>query len=213
MKKYIYAERKEDILKAQAEWQERYNARKAEYDAQIVQYESARADWQNQVDAAIREEFKEYISNLKLGTVSITVKRGELISNTSVEITYSSNTCALDWSYKIRLNIEGKIFKDSSAWTGLRATTPEEADDLLASAQFIRAIVNFDWGSLLQKINDEAPRYKNIVTINNPECDITEGLTLTLVAFKVPPPVTMIPPELFKLVSILLSLIFIIPLS
>ena len=170
---YIKCNRNE-ILKKKAEWEEKYKARKAQYDEQDTAFKTAQYDWSDNLEKLIREQFNSYIDKLP-GLIIEVSPWGGLRREVSVRIRYEERNnrddISLRWDYKIELSIDGEVIKESNSWSGFQAVTPEQVDDLINSANFLKAIVDFDWAPLLQEAKDAKPEYDDYMTIKNPDYD------------------------------------------
>ena len=56
---------------------------------------------------------------------------------------------ALSWDWNIGIDKEGNIVKDSGSWSGLKAITPEQMDDLEESVRILKVLNNTDWSEVL----------------------------------------------------------------
>lgn len=53
------------------------------------------------------------------------------------------------WSWSIRLDDNGEVLKESSSWSGLKATTTEDLDEIEESVRVLRILNTMDWDELL----------------------------------------------------------------
>ena len=58
---------------------------------------------------------------------------------------------ALSWHWEAKLDREGNTIKDSGSWSGLKAVTPEQIEDLEESIRLMKALNNMDWKSILSE--------------------------------------------------------------
>lgn len=173
MKKFIRASRKDDLLKEKAAWQMKYDARKTLYDGQERKYNEARWAWEDNLEALITETFKSYIDKLP----GLTIKADRGWGNIEINFNYEDrwNTPreekSLLWSYDVRLRENGEIVKESNSWSGFQAVTSQQIDDLMNSANFLKAIVEFDWAPLLEEAKRTEPKYSQYIGIRDPNHD------------------------------------------
>ena len=73
---------------------------------------------------------------------------------------------ALSWSYSVSLDNDGKPVAESSSWSGLNATTPEQISSLKETLRILEIINGLDWASILSV---GIPDYKSIVTTPAPD--------------------------------------------
>lgn len=69
----------------------------------------------------------------------------------------SDDNVALSWEWRVSLDDDGNIIKDSGSWSGLKVTTPEQVADLEESVRIIKILNNIDWAEIL---NSPIPSYK-----------------------------------------------------
>ena len=174
MKRYVKSSRKDDLIREKAEWQKKYDARKQLYDDQERNYDEARWNWEDSIRDLVNKQFKSYID--KLPGLKINVDRwyGDSIEvNIQYEDRWGEDRAnkSLFWDYDIRLTSKGEIDRESNSWSGFQAVTPEQVDDLLNSANFLKAIVEFDWAPLLQEAMNSRPKYSQYIGIKDPNYD------------------------------------------
>jgi len=174
MKKYIVSSRKDDLIKEKQQWQMKYDARKQLYRDQERKYDEARWAWNDNIVALIKKEFSSYIDKLPYleifadygwKRVEIRFKYADYLSADERE-----DVC-LRWSYEIRLNENGELKRESNSWSGFDATTSAQLDDLMNSANFLKAIVDYDWAPLLKEAKESYPDYNKYIGIKDPSYD------------------------------------------
>ena len=174
MKRQIRASRKDDLIREQQQWKMRHDARQVLYNEQEGRYDKARWDWKDSVVDLIKKQFSSYIS--KLPYLEINVDDGW--RRTEVRFKYADYlgsddraNVSLRWSYTIYLTENGQIEKETNSWSGFEAVTPEQIDDLMNSANFLKAIVDFDWAPLLNEAKASVPKYSQYVGVRDPNHD------------------------------------------
>lgn len=170
MKKYISASKRDDLLKEKAAWKFKYDARKQLHDDQIRNYRKATYDWSERIVNLVKSQFSSYIS--KLPNLRVSAESGW----NSIQISFNyedrnNANISLRWSYTITLKESGEVARESNSWSGFDATTPEQIDDLMNSVSFLKAIVDFDWAPILNKANEEEPKYQQYVGVRDPDYD------------------------------------------
>lgn len=60
-----------------------------------------------------------------------------------------SDGVALVWNWEVKMDKNGNIIKDSGSWSGLKATTPEQIDNLVESVRILKILNNMDWSDVL----------------------------------------------------------------
>lgn len=172
MRRNIRASRKDDLIREKQQWQMKYDARKQLYDDQESKYNQAEWDWRDAVSSTIKSTFATYID--KLPDLAITVDPYYRMHGMSVRFKYEhlfDERFSLNWDYSIMLGDDGEIKKESSSWSGFNATTTEQLDDLMNSVNFLKAIVDYDWATLLNEAKNSKPKYGQYVGIRDPRYD------------------------------------------
>lgn len=173
MKRHIRASRKDDLIREQQQWKMRHDARQVLYDEQEGRYDKAKWDWKDSVANLVRSTFSSYIN--KLPDLDIRVDNYYYGSGgIEIRMQYEhlfNESFSLNWSYDIAMNNKGDIKKETSSWSGFNAVTPVQIDDLMNSANFLKAIVDFDWAPLLNEAKASVPKYSQYVGIRNPNSD------------------------------------------
>lgn len=173
MKRHIRASRKDDLIREQQQWKMRHDARQVLYDEQEGRYDKARWDWEDSVANLVRSTFSSYIN--KLPDLDIQVNNYYYGSN-GIEISMKyehlfNESFSLNWSYNIAMTDKGDIKKETSSWSGFNAVTSEQIEDLMNSANFLKAVVDFDWAPLLKEAKASVPKYSQYVGIRDPRYD------------------------------------------
>lgn len=160
MRKLIYATKADDL-----------RAEMAQYDAETarlndIQEEQTEA-WQNRIReerAALENEVREAIGPSTIDDIRIRAdlswsgRNGDDYSDWDVSITVNDRSkwnegTALAWNYDVKIDSDGNVKKETGSWSGLKATTPEQIDDLKESVRLIEKISNIDWASLLHRVS------------------------------------------------------------
>lgn len=171
MKKYVRASKRDDLLKEKAAWQSKHDARKQLYEDQYQNYRNARYDWSDNLVDLIKSQFSSYLTKLPNLRITVDAGWGRIEIRFNYEDRSSNENISLRWDYRITLEESGEIQKESNSWSGFNATTPEQVDDLMNSANFLRALVNFDWKDILNKAKAEQPQYEKYVGVKDPDYD------------------------------------------
>lgn len=171
MKRYIRSSRKDDLLKQKAEWQMKYAARKQLYNDQRHNYDKAHWNWEDTLSDMINKQFQSYIDTLPGLNIRVDRGFGQVEIDFNYEDRGNKESKSLLWSYRIRLDSNGEVVKESNSWSGFQAVTPEQIDDLMNSANFLKAIVAFDWAPLLEEAQRTEPKWSNYIGIKDPSYD------------------------------------------
>ena len=173
MPRFIFSNKRDDLIRQRNEWQMKFDARNQVYKDQERNYNKASWDWVDNLTDLVTKQFQSYID--KLPGLSIKAARGW--GDVEIRFNYEDHgrddraRKSLLWSYYVKLNEKGEITKESNSWSGFQAVTPEQIDDLMNSANFLKAIVDFDWEPLLKEAQQTQPKYKNYIGIRDPRHD------------------------------------------
>lgn len=169
----ITAGKREDIMREREEYDSRAARQQEEYEEQYDEYRHARG----QVLFGVEEEVRSQLSAVDLD-FDIDAREGHIFYKggqdfaTAIEVKIEvherdkfSESAALAWSYNITLDENGEVKKESSSWSGLKAVTSEQLEDLKKSVNAIELIQKMDWKTILSK---ELPAYSEYVTTREP---------------------------------------------
>lgn len=100
--------------------------------------------------------------------ISVQPKWGSVID---VEVRCNENEkfnddVALAWNYEVSLTRDGDVVKESSSWSGLKATTREQIDSLQSSVEALRYLNNVDWENLLTVTLPDYEDYRQESVLN-----------------------------------------------
>lgn len=157
----ITATRKEDILREKAAYEEREAARKARYDESNKKFREA--------EDAILEPLKTEIERaLEQYTALTFMVRVERNWRDSIEVRIQCNEnekfdddVALAWDYTINVSSKGEVKRETSSWSGLKATTEAQMTSLRQTLAALETINGFDWEWLLSKAVKNMPQYED----------------------------------------------------
>lgn len=159
----ITCSKRDEILERKAA----YEAQRDENLRQRTAYDAAMRDVHRGVEKAVldaigpsTEEISVHATygiGRNLDSISCTIKGNDAnIFDTSK---------ALSWSYSVSLDEDGKPVAESSSWSGLNATTPEQLSSLKETLRVLEIINGLDWASILSV---GIPDYKSMVTTPAP---------------------------------------------
>ena len=160
----IYCSRKDDILK-----------RKAEYEKQVSDYhkrdDESRRNYQDAYEKATKPIYDYIVSELGKFTalqfdVDVQKKFGDCSLGVRIECDENrkfEDNSALSWNYEASI-VNGEIVKESSSWSGLKATNKEQMESLKQTVQALEFLNDIDWDHL---INVELPKYEDYFDVDN----------------------------------------------
>ena len=160
----VTAGRREDIIKERDAYRSEYKKQSDTHKYQMRNYKFASDYNKAQVENAIRAQVPG------LNDVEIRIDNGwydglkvEFVSEDRGE------NKSLRWRWSVGLDPTGKITKESSSWSGLEATTPEQIVDLQNAVQILSSLVGMDWSSILQAGIEGEPDYYDYVSVREPK--------------------------------------------
>ena len=167
----VYASRRDDILKRKAEYDKVFNERKERYNKQYQEYRDEDNNRSNQLIDKIRSELGDIDP-----AIDVKVSQNFVYGydpSYSVYIGDESDKFddnkPLSWCYRVSIDSDGNVSKESSSWSGLRATSSEHIQKLRSIVDVLDKINNIDWSNLLSDITP--PDYFDYVTENDPQYD------------------------------------------
>jgi len=150
----IVANRRDDILKRRSEYDDETAVLEQKADEGSRAYRDALDEKAKSIESAVADLIGPSAINLSIrinpyGT-------GIYDNNWQVEVTANdayevrnSDKVSLRWNWSVTLDNEGNPVKDSGSWSGLKAITPEQIEDLEESVRIIKILNDIDWASVL----------------------------------------------------------------
>ena len=167
----IQCNRREDILKRKAEYEANFSQRKRRFDKQEQTYLSEVGDRANQLADEVRSVIPRTSLNIEIDVTQSYSFGSEPTYKVKVhneEHKFDDNI-PLSWSWTVKLDSDGHVIKESSSWSGLKATTLEHIDKLKELVEVLQALNKIDWNVVLNNITP--PRYNDYVTEFDPSYD------------------------------------------
>lgn len=174
-KRTVEAGRREDIIKERDAWDAAHDQAEAQQKEEGRRFREA----QDAVMGPIQQEIEQGMAKFDRLHTKVTVDtrwgghgRGETIQ-VRVQVNEwekFQDSVSLAWSMDIRVDPEdGSIVKETGSWSGLKATTAEQLEDLRQTLDALEYLNSIDWATLLnKKLPDYADFYKTYVPSNRP---------------------------------------------
>lgn len=162
-KKVIKADRRDDIIRQRDEYESNYNRLKAQRESESRSYQSALAE----VSDPIKKEIESALSRFDKLSVRVTVDpwgvwRSKKPINVRIEVNEDrkfEDDSALSWDFRVQLDNDGNVLKETGSWSGLKATTPDQIESLRQTLGALEYLNNIDWRPLLDKALPEMEDY------------------------------------------------------
>lgn len=164
MKRVITSADRQDIARRRQAAMNEYNSQKSQFESEYESYKSQRRMFIDSMKNAVRDSLGDYAKDLN---IEIDERYGE--NNWSITIQNSDNPFkegqALAWTVKVRLDENGEIIFETSSWSGLKATTINEIEDLRRTVDILDKIQHIDWKFIVDRIG---PKYEDYVKTREP---------------------------------------------
>lgn len=164
----ITANRKEDIIRRRDE----FDRRKAEVKRQAEEEYQRFREAEYVVTEGAKKELEDMFAKFNFDDLEIRVEEGRFRAP-GISVTIRVNdrdhfnkNKALSWNYDARLGSEGEVIRETSSWSGLQATTPEQIADLEKTLSAIKMLAGLDWEKFL---NRTMPNWEDYVKTEMPE--------------------------------------------
>lgn len=165
MRHVVYATKLDDIRRQREEYDEVTKDLQERYDAQSDEYDAAFVKERKALEEEVRKAIGDTSINLRIRADEI-FSRHEGNKDTwkiDIDVQDNSNT-SLRWGYDVELNQDGEVERSTNSWSGLKAVTAEQLDDLKESVKVIEKISSLDWASLLRHA---VPQYGDFVNTDD----------------------------------------------
>lgn len=166
----ITCNRRDDILKQKSEYEAKRAERQARYDEQEQRFYQA----ENDITSMVEDEIRHQLSRFKALNFNVRVTRSRLVGDgLRIRVECNENekfddNVALAWNYNANLNRNGEVEKETSSWSGLKATTADQLESLTETLEALKYLNSVDWATVLNK---EMPKYRDYITEDDPRYD------------------------------------------
>lgn len=159
----ITCNRRDEILKQKAEWEAERDAAQAKHDEEEQSFYQA----EYEVTSVVKDELEHQLSKFRALQFDVSVQRGGYRKkglHVRVECNEHNkfdDDVALSWNYNAELDKDGNVLKETSSWSGLKATTTSQMESLTQTLEALKYLNSVDWSVVLDK---EMPKYKDYFT-------------------------------------------------
>lgn len=150
----IRASRIDDLRRAREEYDLGYKGLADEAAANDQRYRNAVASAEKSLENQVSDLIGPTNLELRIRAEEAWVSRGgwSVRVNANDDKKFDTST-ALAWDWSATIDSDGNVVKDSGSWSGLKAVTPEQLDDLEESVRVLRILNNIDWDTVLHIAN------------------------------------------------------------
>lgn len=167
----ITSSKRDDILKRKAEYDADVSERLTRLKDQKQQYYKAEHD----ITSVVEEDIKSRLTAYRALQFDVDVTRGRYDNHNSLRVRVQCNEdnkfdddVALSWRYEVNLSKDGEVQKESSSWSGLKATTESQLESLRQTLEALKYLNSVDWAIVLNK---DLPDPEEYITERDPRYD------------------------------------------
>lgn len=143
MRRVIYATKADDLKREQAKYDAELHELESKHNEQTANWRSAGREIEKQVQDDVREVIGPTSLNLQ-------IRAEQGWNDMGYRVTVQADDAqSLRWNMDVNLDKEGKVIKKTGSWSGLKATTFEEIDELKESVRIIEKLNGINWPALL----------------------------------------------------------------
>lgn len=154
----ITCSKRDEILKQKKDWEAERDAALDKRREETQAFNKA----QRAVTDPIKEDLEHMLSNYRALKFNVIVNT---TFDDALAVTVQCNEnnkfdedVALSWNYKAVMSKDGQVQKETSSWSGLKATTEAQMQSLTETLEALKYLNSIDWAMLLNK---DLPNYKD----------------------------------------------------
>lgn len=161
----ITSAKRDDILKRKSEYEADKAERQAKYDKQYNAFRNEDRSRQYKIIEDIRGAIGDTSLNLDIDVRNTFSDNYEVV--VSDEDEKFNPDKALSWNWRVTLDKNGEVKKESSSWSGLKAVTAKNLDNLKEIVRILDILNKIDFKMLLEEVTP--PNYSDYITEHNPK--------------------------------------------
>lgn len=159
---------REEIIKDRDEYDARKKDLHEQADKQRSNYRKALYSVFDSVKAQVESQLSQFESlNLEVNVESGWGNGVQVRIGSNQHNVFSEHK-ALSWDYKVMLDKEGKVKRETGSWSGLQAVTEEQVESLRQSVACFEILNSMDWETIVNTPTPDADEY---VTVNTYDVD------------------------------------------
>lgn len=158
MKITVTASRLDDIRKERDAYNAEAKKQNAIHDQQEQKYRFA----EDFNDASVENAIRSQVPGLDGVDIRADMYYG---AGYRVEFSAENRDNALRWRWTVALDRQGNLMKESSSWSGVEVTTPEDVANLQKTVNILSALVNLDWEPILRAGAENYPKYEDYISV------------------------------------------------
>jgi hypothetical protein len=160
----ITCTKRDDILKRKSEYEADRYSRQSKYDKQYEAFRDEDHSRQSKIIYDIRGAIGDTSLDIDIDVRSMFSDTYEVV--VSDEGDKFNPDKALSWDWKVTLDKNGDVKKESSSWSGLKAVTDKNLSNLKEIVRVLEILNKIDFKMLLEEVTP--PNYQDYVTEKNP---------------------------------------------
>lgn len=161
----ITCTKRDDILKRKSEYEADRSSRQSKYDTQYRTYLEEDGKREEKLRNDVIGAIGDTSLDLKIDVSGRFEHKYEI--RVSDENDKFNEDKALSWDWKVYLDKNGDVKKESSSWSGMNAVTAKNLSNLKEIVRVLEILNNIDFKMLLEEIRP--PRYQDYITESNPK--------------------------------------------
>lgn len=168
----IYAKSREEVLKRKEAWEAEYSEKKSRYDEQKAQYDTAWFDAKEALEAKVHSILDDIGLDVRVSAGYARYGSKGYSVFVSDEDNKFDPGKALAWNWRVELDRDGLVRKESSSWSGLNAVSAENIDYLKKIVQAVERLNDVNWEEVLTEYT--TPDVNKYITEDNPDYSMTK---------------------------------------
>ena len=163
----ITCSKRDDVLRRKAEYEADKAERTKRYNEQYAQFSKARLVSEDKIVSFVRQAVSSCGLDLDI-TASIGWSSSWSVRIDDTNDKFNENK-ALAWDYRVELDDDGNVKKQTSSWSGMNGTTEANIEYLKKIVKCLEILNSLDWKTLFNET--PYPNYSYYVTERNPQYD------------------------------------------